>query len=152
MGYVYFIAAEGSDRVKIGFTGGQVAKRLADLQTGSPFPLKLIGAIRAESQATEKKVHLALNSARLVGEWFKIDAAKMFLRSTEALTPFLQWLRLHSDEDTPIGDLARDALRDGQFPEVGTFEDYRHHLEMRHACQGALSALESAFFLCVEPL
>jgi uncharacterized protein YozE (UPF0346 family) len=60
---------------------------------------------------------------------------------------FYQWLRTHKDDDTPIGDLARDAGRDSRFPRGVTQNNavIRNHLNRMNACPDALTAFESAW-------
>lgn len=76
-GWVYVIDGKGVQGVKIGWTGGEPAKRLADLQTGSPVELQVRYAIRG-SRADEQAIHLLLDEHRTRGEWFgkpaKVDA------------------------------------------------------------------------------
>lgn len=64
---VYF--AQADDRVKIGWSK-HVASRLAQLQTGSPTPLKLLGAIPG-ARAAERRLHEQFAHLRLTGEWFR---------------------------------------------------------------------------------
>ncbi len=68
---IYFVAAEGLGHIKIGYTGGEdVGVRLADLQTASPVPLKLLSTIPGTME-DEKDLHRRFASARVCGEWFK---------------------------------------------------------------------------------
>lgn len=43
--------------------------------------------------------------------------------------PLVAWLKSRENEDTAIGDLARDCAIDPGFPCVGTLEDYLRHLD-----------------------
>lgn len=63
---VYF--AEAGDRVKIGWSK-RVSARLAELQTGSAVPIRLIGAIPG-GRALERRLHEEFAHLRLSGEWF----------------------------------------------------------------------------------
>lgn len=65
---IYFIT-NGSD-IKIGFTDGDPAKRLKQLQTGSPDLLSIIGTIPG-NQKDEAKLHGRFIGHRLEGEWFR---------------------------------------------------------------------------------
>jgi hypothetical protein len=56
--------------VKIGFTGGELRRRLAALQTGAPEPLTLFGQIAA-TIATERVLHEKFGQYRAQGEWFR---------------------------------------------------------------------------------
>ena len=70
---VYFLQA-GSNRLKIG-KATNVTERIADLQTGSPFRLRLIGQLSCLSEAhareVEKQLHKAFSKSRSHGEWFR---------------------------------------------------------------------------------
>jgi hypothetical protein len=68
--FVYFTQADEDGPIKIGFTSDDPMRRLAQLQTGNPATLKLLGAIRGSS-AREKEFHAALSQWRLQGEWFE---------------------------------------------------------------------------------
>ncbi len=61
----YFIEAIGTSRIKIGKTN-HVPRRLATLQTGSPFRL----AIRATTSIPERELHRRFRRDRVSGEWF----------------------------------------------------------------------------------
>jgi hypothetical protein len=67
--YVYFIGNKKEGIVKIGHTTRNPEKRLADLQTYSPFKLFLLGFAIAKIDA-EKKYHRKFNKYRKHGEWF----------------------------------------------------------------------------------
>lgn len=70
-GSVYFAEAVGCDRIKIGFTGGPVADRIAKLQTSCPFVIETYGSVRG-SAALEAGLHLAFGGVRVMpnAEWF----------------------------------------------------------------------------------
>lgn len=79
--YVYFIKClDDNGYIKIG-VAQDVKKRLDSLQTGCPYPLKVICAIgcdnREHALATEKRLHRYFGHSRVGGEWFyggiKID-------------------------------------------------------------------------------
>ncbi len=67
---VYFIAPVDGGRIKIGIASN-VAARLANLQTGSPVPLRVIGIIRGVALAVEAELHVRFASCRCHGEWFE---------------------------------------------------------------------------------
>lgn len=69
-GYVYFIRAVGTNKVKIGYSVSP-EWRLATLQTGSPLPLELFG-ICVGSPATEARFHAAYTEYHCHGEWFDL--------------------------------------------------------------------------------
>lgn len=70
-GYVYVIHALGTSRVKIGYSADP-EKRLRELQTGSPFELRLL-AKWPGSLDSELSAHRAFADHRCVGEWFEVD-------------------------------------------------------------------------------
>ena len=67
--FVYFIS-DGTD-IKIGFTSDQPESRMADLQTGNPNKLKLIGYILGD-RSVEYWLHTKFNRYRKTGEWFTL--------------------------------------------------------------------------------
>lgn len=69
-GYVYIIEAVGTDRFKIGYSTSPET-RLAQLQTGSAFALKLSGTWPASIEI-EKSLHERLAAYRVNGEWFHV--------------------------------------------------------------------------------
>ncbi len=74
MGYVYVIG-NGGDEYKIGFTDGNVEKRLATLQSGSPLKLTVEFVISTIGGASrlEGEIHKKLEAKRVRGEWFRLD-------------------------------------------------------------------------------
>ena len=85
-GFVYIIHAVGTNRVKVGYSV-EPTKRLLELQTGSPFPLALMG-IREGTIALEQAIHRRLQEYHQVGEWFEIDPAQcLAIALAETLPP-----------------------------------------------------------------
>lgn len=77
-GYIYCIAEKGvggfyGSPVKIGYSVKPEA-RPAELQTGNPRPLKLLGQIKG-TRATERALHEKYINQNLVGEWFRPTTA-----------------------------------------------------------------------------
>jgi len=66
---VYFAASGG--QVKIGWSR-KVSARLAQLQTGSAVPIKLLGTV-AGGRALERRLHERFAHLRVAGEWFLDD-------------------------------------------------------------------------------
>lgn len=69
---VYFIqanASKGRGPIKIGVSYAP-SIRLANLQTGCPYPIGLLGTIRG-GRNVERALHLMFHDRRLSGEWFK---------------------------------------------------------------------------------
>lgn len=73
-GTLYAIRAEGTSLVKIGYTTGSVQKRLKTLQTGQPFPLRVIATVPVETEVRDKEalLHAFLATERRRGEWFEL--------------------------------------------------------------------------------
>lgn len=72
---VYFIENVETGRIKIGFTTGPVAARIAALQTGSDCDLRLLGSVICDESAgtTERQLHRRFSQWRHRGEWFTRD-------------------------------------------------------------------------------
>lgn len=73
---IYFIQEAGNVQapIKIGFTSGKPADRLASLQTGYPKRLAIM-ACREGGPPEEGEEHAKWSTLRLHGEWFKSDPA-----------------------------------------------------------------------------
>lgn len=89
--YVYIIAPEHAESpVKVG-VAALPWSRLADLQCGSPVPLRIVeifgSEVRAEAVALERLFHQHHAAARLHGEWFDVDAGEanywLYLETTK---------------------------------------------------------------------
>jgi hypothetical protein len=65
---IYF--AEMGDWIKIGYTAGKPARRIAQLQTGQPQRIKLLGTIPGDMDA-ESSLHQEFRDYRVGGEWFE---------------------------------------------------------------------------------
>src|SRR5262245_38436826 len=68
--YVYVIHAAGTNRIKLGVSE-QPLKRLRELQTGSPYQLRLI-AQWPGNRLLETTLHERLGAYRVSGEWFEV--------------------------------------------------------------------------------
>jgi len=66
---IYFIQQGNGGSIKIGISSN-IEKRLASLQTGSPYKLKVLLTIKG-SEKLEKEIHSKFAEYRLSGEWFK---------------------------------------------------------------------------------
>lgn len=94
MSYVYFIGPDwGFKRIKIGYTRSSLRARLAGLQTGCPWPLKVYAYMEGGLDL-ERVFHETFAPLRLQGEWFQI-ALK--------LESFLVWAEDCGDRE-PITD------------------------------------------------
>ena len=81
--YVYVAAWRKEGPVKIGVTHAPVA-RLAQLQTGLPYRLRIWGAAYVKSAGfVEKECHAQLEAHVMMGEWFNssVMASVRVLRS-----------------------------------------------------------------------
>lgn len=58
---------------------------------------------------------------------------------------FTDWLKMHKNRNSPLGDLATDMLRDKQWPSFNSLKDYQSHLSFMHASMGAIEALKRAW-------
>jgi hypothetical protein len=69
------IEAVGADLCKIGRVShvGLLAKRLRSLQTGCPHDLRIV-AHRSAICSDERRLHVALASKQVRGEWFSLTA------------------------------------------------------------------------------
>lgn len=74
IGLIYVIQGDPAGPVKIGFSmSDALPKRLTVLQTGNPFPLRLLGNVKAYPRH-ERLAHAALATERVLREWFKWSA------------------------------------------------------------------------------
>jgi len=70
---VYFVQAGRNGPIKIGTTN-DIARRLTQLQIGSPEEIMLVGMAAGDGEL-EDEWHQRFDSFRLRGEWFKPDAS-----------------------------------------------------------------------------
>lgn len=90
-GFVYFIEAERLGLVKIGW-GADAARRMSQLQVGSPDRLILLGALLTDDPvALEKELHETFSDQRVHGEWFK---------PSEALSEIVEKAKLYQSIST----------------------------------------------------
>lgn len=81
---LYFIEAIGTPFVKIGVCTGSAELRITQLQTGSPFELRLVASRRGSAQ-DERNIHRRLKDSRIRGEWFEwTDELKVIIRETQS--------------------------------------------------------------------
>lgn len=77
---VYFIGQVMSNNcthIKIGRTS-DISRRRGQLQTGSPYPLEIMGWIHSDNDAAlERQLHLDFATRRQVGEWFQIEPGEI---------------------------------------------------------------------------
>ena len=59
---------------------------------------------------------------------------------------FKTWIiRRHIDDDSPIGDLARDIKDDETFTEKNSFSGIDNYLDMNNACDRCIEAFKKAW-------
>lgn len=98
-GVVYFVGASKSGPVKVGFTTDRTAEsRLAQLQTGSPEELVILGTIEA-GPAVERAIHNVLGVHLVRGEWFEREPALAL------------YARLNNRTTSHYGEFARRLMR-----------------------------------------
>lgn len=88
---VYFIATRARPSlVKIG-RARDIEKRMAELQTGCPYEMYILGSIacRSDMHATgiEGKLHRMLRHSRMRGEWFELSRQMTFVLDRLSSTP-----------------------------------------------------------------
>ncbi len=67
---IYFIQDSVNLAIKIGHTAASAGSRMAQLQTGNPSPLVLLGVMPGEL-VDERNLHVRFSAYRVAGEWFK---------------------------------------------------------------------------------
>lgn len=90
MSFLYIISASEAGPVKLGFSQDP-EKRLRQLQTASPLPLRLFHVEEVEPdrvKIAEKALHRIIGHKRVKGEWFDVSVEEaisevMFARMTE---------------------------------------------------------------------
>lgn len=107
-GVVYF--AVSGDAIKVGYTT-DVAKRIADLRTGSAKNIEMLDYVRA-GRDVEIEIHRLLSDHRLRGEWFKYDEAE------ELMDLISDFIDTFDDED--------DRCLDGRDSHILTVEELLH--------------------------
>ena len=71
--WIYFIEAEGTGMVKIGYTAQPPRSRLSGLQVGNPYLLRLLGVIPGNEQ-DELSQHSIYSHLHVRGDWFRAEA------------------------------------------------------------------------------
>lgn len=68
-GTIYFAQAVGGGPIKIGWTGGDVNRRIRALQSACPFEL-IVTRTTPGTRADERELHRRHRFDRLRGEWY----------------------------------------------------------------------------------
>ena len=84
-GRVYVLEAPPLTAIKIGYTEVAVAERVAGLQTGCPYPLKIRCVIPAP-RALESWLHQYMRPIRTCGEWFDGEGVPAHLDRIDGLS------------------------------------------------------------------
>jgi len=71
---VYFITDSNMKAIKIGFSN-DIEKRVAELQTGNPCELKILGWLNCDKKY-EKVFHQKIKNSKIKGEWFEWQPAR----------------------------------------------------------------------------
>jgi predicted GIY-YIG superfamily endonuclease len=132
--FVYFVKSKAHPQMlKIG-KAKDVAARIAQLQTGCPYELKLVGSLRCKSEmhaaGIEQLAHRVFKHARRRGEWFEYSRQMQAAVATVLASP--------------VENLKESAWQ--------AFDDYRTHTRARKrertdesAGQRALDAMDREF-------
>jgi len=108
-GRVYAVIPEEGHLLKIGYTGGTVDKRLAEMQSGSPSELRKLVDIPGTLHL-EHVIHRLLWAWHHRGEWFRYEGdVVLFVESLKG------WDRSwEQNADPAASDAGDDALADGE--------------------------------------
>lgn len=104
--YVYVIQAHAESPIKIGLAT-DVRHRMGELQTGNPYPLRLLYVFCGSFEA-EQALHRRFAAFRMCGEWF----------SSEGVEPHFPWFeRLRDTQVTTFegGSICPNVLRLEEF-------------------------------------
>lgn len=103
MSYVYFVQAGDIGPVKIGVASNP-KKRLAQMQTSCPVPLRLLffEDMRRRERAFEVEaiLHHALAASRQHGEWFRFDSDVRWAINLYGLGVSLE--SIHEEDFSPL--------------------------------------------------
>lgn len=150
LGFVYFFGMEGSNLIKIGFTGTSLNRRYRAVRQGCPAELIPIGYFRA-ARRHEKELHRKFSKHRNKGEWFGNDGEiSTFIE--QSVIPFSDLgecqlpVKLRRDEfDAVCDELSRwieSWSYDSNESEWGLTEDElanRTRIRMRHPTVATLA-------------
>lgn len=122
--WVYFVQAGEGGPVKIGVTGGELAHRIAQLQTGSAAAILVLAAHAVPSADVyihEREIHEVFARFRLRGEWFSpepelikfVEMLREFGRLPHALQTAILLLQLRDPVTSLVSqflEIPMDAL------------------------------------------
>jgi len=105
---IYFVQAEGSDHVKIGWSDKSIERRVAALQVGNSARLVLLRTMEG-NEWYEKNLHTLFSDVRIRGEWFHISP-------NDVLSIAPEWPRegrfQYDFDDADYLDCLRESLAD----------------------------------------
>ena len=154
---IYFIEMEGSRAIKIGFTANDdVTRRMAQLQTGQPAKLGLVGSIHGDQEG-ERALHAIFAAYRTNGEWFEGPPIfREFIKYVIANELPWSYCRAYGVFDGLLGELAsraeaadflRKSTADSVNPcDLGTWQEkqvhryYRKYKEQRAIAEALTQA------------
>ena len=111
----------------------------------SDFVMELRSLPITRGTSNDNDEALVVRVARdLLGDW--VD--KLFRVNTEGPLPFRAWLHSQTDRKHPIGDLARDATSDPQFPATGALARYLKYIVDRADNPAVTHTLVDAWIEC----
>jgi hypothetical protein len=136
--YVYFIKTDATPvMIKIG-KARNPDDRMATLQTGCPYELKLIGTILCKSdmhaEACEKRLHREFKLERRRGEWFCYSDAMARIVATIIGRPF---------DETALSRPQMSNQKNGSLNRKQRWAEYERHRALQAV--GAMKALDEEF-------
>jgi hypothetical protein len=99
---IYFVRCGKLDWVKIG-TASDIAVRVQELQSGSPFPLRLT-AVLDGGRDVEARLHKRFARERGSGEWFALSPRLRAFIGKKTI-PATEWLMRPSSPNMQVGVL-----------------------------------------------
>lgn len=101
-GRVYFVEAEGTNLIKIGFTRTSgMKRRLEHLRCDCPVPVHVLGGYRG-TMATEREEHRRWAHERIRGEWFRgSQSLRVHIKDVSEWAPRREALVRHGFPKTP---------------------------------------------------
>lgn len=110
---VYFLRDPVRQKIKIGFTTGDVRDRMADLQTGCADAYELLGSIVVRDDEDDRRLHKRFAIFHYRGEWFN-ETSELLLAIQE-----LMERQRDMSHDTPIDLPVRVRPDIGQYVAAG---------------------------------
>jgi len=118
---IYFLATESEPTLfKVGFTSGNVFKRMKSIQTGCPYKLSVYATVNG-NQSTEREIHQRFNDYKLNGEWFRLPKSSLDILLSEYgyKGHHDNWKMIYNDKDKAIA-----AIRNSDNVVYAALEQY----------------------------